>query len=112
MRREALVERARASMCPLELRVRREVHLEHRELVRVLRHRAVADEDRLWLLRAVSASCYAAPSTEALCRRRRCGRGRREGAEGVVDDPAEQTGVGTRADHRDVYFRERNTVCA
>ena len=104
MRREALEERARASVCPRELRVRREVHLEHRELLQVLRRRAVADEDRLWLLRAVSACCYAAPSTEALCRRWRCGRGRPESGEGVVDELADQTGVDTRADYRDVFL--------
>ena len=110
VRGEALEERARAAVCPRELRVRREVRPERSELVHVRRRRAVADEDRLRLLRAVSAArCDAALTAEVLGRRRRggCGGGRWEGGEGVVDELAEQTWVDARADYRDVFLRER-----
>jgi hypothetical protein len=49
VRREALEERARTAVRPLEVRVRREVRLERRELLQIRRRRAVADEDRLWV---------------------------------------------------------------
>ena len=44
---EALEERIRTAMCPLEVRVRREERLERRELLQIRCRRTVADKDRL-----------------------------------------------------------------
>jgi len=88
-RGEALEERARTAMRPLEVRVRREVRLERRELVQIQRCRAIADEDRLWVW-TVSTCRYAALPAEVLRRCRCCSGGRWEGEEGVAHELAEQ----------------------
>lgn len=106
---EALEERARAAVRPLEMRVRREVRTERREFLQIRCRRTVADKDCLWV-RTVSACRYAALTAEVLCRRRCGGGGRRERSKGVVHELAEQARVDTCADNRDVFLRERS-VC-